>query len=56
MLHHTLVVVGAVRILATTVHDMIYILHDLKDPKTMGNYGMSLILGNAGFLSSTLVS
>ena len=38
---------------------MIEILHDLKDPKlrtlNYGNYGIFLIMGNAGYISSTVV-
>ena len=34
---------------------MIYILPDLKDPLNYGNYGMYLIMSNAGRISSTVV-
>ena len=34
---------------------MIEILHDFKDPKLweLGNYGICLVMGNAGYISST---
>ena len=34
---------------------MLAILHYLKDPK-LCNYGVFLIVGNAGFISSTVVA
>ena len=36
---------------------MIHILHYLQDPKALnyGSYGTFLIVGNAGFVSSTVV-
>ena len=35
-----------------TADDMIYILHDLKDPKRRRIMGMFLRMGNAGFIST----
>ena len=34
---------------------MIYILHYLQDPKLWKLYGTFLVLGNAGFISSTVI-
>ena len=35
------------------IYIYIYILHYLKDPKNYGNYGIFLIMVNAGFIPST---
>ena len=35
---------------------MIEILHYVKDPKEREYYGMFLVMGNAGFISSTVSS
>ena len=45
---------GILRMCSTHVLLMIYILHYLEDPN-YGSYGKFLLMGNAGFISSTVV-